>query len=353
MNLSRHLISSRESLREALARLNVLSGGSMTLFVVDPDASNALVGSLTDGDLRRAVIENGNLERSVGDACRKDCMSVTEDADRFPAIIEARRRGISLLPVLGRTKGDVIDLIDLRKVKSHLPLDAVLMAGGKGERLRPLTLDCPKPLLPVGGKPIIDYNVDELMANGIDNIFVTVNYLKEQLIRHFLDPRFGGRVRCVEEPRRLGTMGSLALVEGLMAENIILMNSDLLTSVNFEKMYLQHSGSGAAMTMGVIPYSVSVPYAIINTDGRRIRGLSEKPTYNYFANAGVYMMRRELISRIAPGEYLDTPDFVERLIADGLNVEYFPIEGIWIDIGSPDDYRYANELSKVAGELII
>ncbi len=352
MNIIEHLISSSSTLRDAFKRLNNLSGKNMTLFVVDSSAGNRLVGSLTDGDLRRAVIKDADLMRSVSTACHRDCMSMTENGDRYAAITEARKRGIFLLPVVRQVTGEIIELIDLHNIKSHLPVDAVLMAGGKGERLRPLTLDCPKPLLPVGDKAIIDYNVDELQANGINNIFVTVNYLKEKIITHFADSNYEGKVKCVEEPRRLGTMGSLALVEGLKEDNLIVMNSDLLTSLNYEKMYLQHRESGAALTMGVIPYTVSIPFAIINTSGRQITGLTEKPTYNYFANAGVYMMQRELISKIPKGEYLDAPDFVEQLIAEGKKVEYFPIEGIWIDIGSPDDYRYANELSKVAGGLL-
>ena len=352
-NIDRHIIHTHAPLREAFRKLNALSGGNMTLFVIDPERGDALVGSLTDGDLRRAVIAEASLDRSVGQACRKDCMKLTSGADRFRAITEARRRGIALLPVIDKETGAILELIDLQKVKSHLPLDAVLMAGGKGERLRPLTLDCPKPLLPVGDKAIIDYNIDELRANGINNIYVTVNYLKEQIIQHFSAPEYSGCVKCVEEPRRLGTIGSLSLItEGLKEENLLLMNSDLLTTLSYEKMYLQHVASGAAVTMGVIPYSVSIPFAIIRSEGRRITGLTEKPTYNYFANAGVYMIRREFTERLPKGEYMDAPDFIEQLIAAGEKVEYYPIEGLWIDIGSPDDYRYANELSKVAGGLL-
>lgn len=342
-----HLIPADASLREAFAKLNLLSGGNMTLFAVNNLTDKKLIGSLTDGDLRRAVIANESLDSKVADVCRHDCVRVASSQERYDTIASARKKGISLLPVIDSESGTISDLLDLRFLKAELPLDAVLMAGGKGERLRPLTLDTPKPLLHIGSKAIIDYNVDELLANGIDNIFVTVNYLKEQLIKHFNKPVFEGKVKCVEEPRRLGTMGSLSLVNGLKHDNLIVMNSDLLTSISFEKMYIQHSSSGAALTMGVIPYTVSVPFAIIRHEGRNITGLTEKPTYNYFANAGVYMMRRDIISHIPIGEYLDAPDLVEQLIAAGEKVEYFPIEGIWIDIGSPDDYRYANELMKL------
>lgn len=346
MDISSHLIPASATLREAFRKLNSLSGGNMTLFVVKSLTAPELIGSLTDGDLRRAVIADADLEQSVAQACRRDCMKMDPTSGRYAAISGARLKGISLLPVIDDS-GEIVEVIDLRKIKAELPLDAVLMAGGKGERLRPLTLDTPKPLLKVGNQAIIDYNIHELFANGIHNIFVTVNYLKEQLISHFDAPEFEGKVKCVSEPRRLGTMGSLSLINGLKADNLIVMNSDLLTSISFEKMYLQHESSGAELTMGVIPYSVSIPFAIIRSEGRKITGLTEKPTYNYFANAGVYMMKREVIDHIPQGEYLDAPDLVEGLIAKGMKVEYFPIEGLWIDIGSPDDYRYANELMKL------
>lgn len=332
-------------MKEAFRQLNELSGGNMTLFVVDE--GGRLIGSLTDGDLRRAVISDVGLEECVEKVCHLRCMRVRDNGNRYDGIRAAREKGIRLVPVVAADER-IVELIDLCKIKASLPLDAVLMAGGKGERLRPLTLDCPKPLLEVGGRPIIDYNINELRANGIRNIFVTVNYLKDQIIAHFEEYRksTGVEVRCVEEPKRLGTMGSLALVEGLKEDNLIVMNSDLLTTLNYEKMFMQHVENGAALTMAVIPYTVSVPFAIVQHSGMQITGLTEKPTYNYFANAGVYMMRREIAERIPKGEYLDAPDLVEQLIGEGAKVEYFPIDGTWIDIGSPDDFRYANEVAK-------
>lgn len=338
-----HLIRTEESLRAAFEKLNVLSGGNMTLFAVD--SAEKLVGSMTDGDLRRAVIAGSSLDDTVGSACNRNCMRLGPEDNKYLKITEARKKGIAMLPVVN-ADGEITELLDLRKIKAALPIDAVLMAGGKGERLRPLTLDCPKPLLEVGGKPIIDYNVDELLANGVKKVFVTVNYLKEQIKKHFSSEKYVGKVECVEEPKRLGTMGSLALVDGLTEENVLVMNSDLLTTLSFEEMYLRHIESGAALTVAAIPYTVSIPFAILRTEGREVKGLAEKPTYNYFANAGVYIMRREIVSGIEKGEYLDAPDLIEQLIADGKKVEYFPIDGTWVDIGSPDDYRYANELMR-------
>lgn len=337
--LRRHAIPENAVVRDALRALNSLSGDCMTLFAVAEDGR--LRGTVTDGDIRRALLAGVSLDDPVGNVMHRDFRHAGLTDDRYIKVAEARGLRIELLPVV--EDGFVTDVLDLRHLRTSLPLDAVLMAGGKGERLRPLTLDTPKPLLHVGGKPIIDYNVAELAANGIRNIFVTVNYLKEKIIAHF-EGSDNPKVVCVEEPRRLGTMGSLALVEGLANDNVLLMNSDLLTSLNFEEMFLHHQREGADLTMAAVPYTVSVPFAILHTEGLRIRGLEEKPTYNYFANAGVYILRRELIDEITPGEYLDAPDFIDHLIKTGRNVTYFPVNGTWIDIGSPDDFRYANEV---------
>lgn len=337
--MKKHFIDTGATVRDAIKSLNALSGESMTLFAV---SGGRLAGTVTDGDIRRGLVAGGSLEDSVESVMHREFLAARPGEDLALAIAEGRRRNIALLPLL--EDGKIVEILDLRKLKTSLPIDAVLMAGGRGERLRPLTESTPKPLLPVGGKAIIDYNVDELEACGVEKIFVTVNYLAEQIEAHFSNR--GGRctVECVREPRRLGTMGSLALVEGLTHDNVLMMNSDLLTTIDFEALYLHHVRSGADLTMAAVPYNVSVPFALMRLENDRVRGLVEKPTYNYFANAGVYLMKRGLLGRLEKGEYMDAPDFVARLIEEGGEVSSYPIEGTWIDIGSPNDYKYANEL---------
>lgn len=345
--LTMHAIDSKASVRETLSALNRLSGDSMTLFAIGEDG--ILKGTITDGDIRRALIAGAALEDSAESVAHRDFMACSTHDNPGMAVAKARRLRIDLLPVVA--DGFVTDIIDLRKIKTILPIDAVLMAGGRGERLRPLTLDTPKPLLKVGGKAIIDYNVGELEACGVENIYVTVNYLAEKIESHFHGREGRACVECVREPKRLGTMGSLALIDTLRHDDILVMNSDLLTNLDFEQMYLHHLKNGADLTVAAVPYTVSVPFAIMQLDGVRVTGLSEKPTFNYFANAGVYILKRSLLAMIERGEYLDAPDFMEKLIGEGLNVSCFPVKGTWIDIGSPDDYRYANELMNTRGKL--
>lgn len=338
-----YIIQADADLRSALAALNRLSGGPMTLFVCDSDGK--ITGSLTDGDIRRAIIAGASLDSPAGGIAHHAFLALTPLSDRFEVFAEARKRRISLLPSLD-ADGRLVEVVDLAKTKAALPIEAVLMAGGKGERLRPLTLDCPKPLLKVGDKAIIDYNVEELISVGASHIYVTVNYLKERIIDHFNASPYASRVTCIAEPTRLGTIGSLSLVPPLTQPTLLLMNSDLLTTLDYEALYLHHIHSGDDLTMAVIPYTVSVPFSIVRSEDDRVVGLTEKPTFNYFAGAGVYMMRSELVKRIARNEYLDAPDFILKLIEDGFKVGQFPIVGRWIDIGSPDDYRYACEIMR-------
>ena len=318
---------------EALEALNSLSGETMTLFVVDGES--LLAGSLTDGDIRRALLAGHSLQTPVREICRTDCLSICSEDKRMDVIAEARRRDIYLLPVV--EGGRIVSLLDLRIQLGIVPVDGVLMAGGAGERLRPLTENTPKPLLKVGERPIIDHNIALMRAFGIDNIFVTVNYLKEQMKAH-LDG-----VSVVEEQVKSGTIGSLSLIEGFRHSDVLVMNADLLTDINLESMYLKHTASRACMTVAVVPYSVSVPFAIMEHEADRITGLTEKPTYNYYANAGIYIITREAIADIPRGAYMDATDLIELQIRKGRRVSLFPIEGKWIDIGSPDDYRRACE----------
>ena len=338
--LERHSITPESDVRDAMRRLNGLSGDSMTLFVCDKEGKMA--GTVTDGDIRRALIAGRELTDRVDSVMNEKFHYVSPGDDVASKMSEARKKHIELLPVI--SEGRVIEIIDLRIERTHIDAEAVMMAGGRGERLRPLTDTVPKPLLPVDGKPIIDYNIEELEACGVKKIIVTVNYLAEQLENHFAERKGRAQVECVREPKRLGTFGSLGYVKDVKAPEVIVMNSDLLTSVDFEALYLSHKKSGADFTIAAVPYSVSVPFAILRLRKDKVVSLEEKPTYNYFANGGVYIMKTELLEMIPEGEYLDAPDFIMRLIAEGRNVGCYHLDGTWIDIGSPDDYRMACEL---------
>lgn len=346
--MDRHIISTDASILEALHRLNDLSGGVMTLFVIEP--SGRLVGSLTDGDIRRGLM-NGHLPSDpVHTVMHRDFKALRPESPEVEEIRKFRTAGVKLIPRID-ADGRLTEIIDTTITHTHLPLSAIMMAGGKGERLRPLTLTTPKPLLKVGPKAIIDYNVTALARCGITDISVTVNYLADQLEQHFAKPIDGVHVKCVREDRFLGTIGAAALVPLPETGSTIVMNSDLLTNVSFEEMFLMHTAEQADITIGAIPYKISVPYAILQTDGTEVRALEEKPSYSWYANAGVYIINNSLLRNLPRDTRTDATDLIESAIAENRKVVYFPITGMWIDIGSPADFRRANELIEHASLL--
>lgn len=335
-----HIISFNATILEALERLNNLIDGVMTLIVVD--AEGHVTGSLTDGDIRRAFLRGASTSSPLSEACHKKFTYVNSDSN--PEDIKAARlKGIRLLPVVDADR-KLTDTIDLTREATRLPLSAILMAGGKGERLRPLTLTTPKPLLEIDGMPIIDYNVRNLSRAGITDVTVCTRYLADQIIGHFSEPRFGISVKCIIEDQPLGTIGAAQLVNLPENGDTLVMNSDLLTTLSLEEMFLLHKAENADVTIAAIPYTVSVPYAILGLEGRQVRSLEEKPTFSYYANAGIYIFSNKVLHTIPAGERCDAPDLIESCIARGGKVSFFPIDGIWIDIGTPADFRHAQEL---------
>jgi dTDP-glucose pyrophosphorylase len=342
--MNRHIINKNSNLLDALQMLNILSGEVMTLFVVDDE--QRMCGTLTDGDIRRALIGGLSPESSVEKAMFKNFRAIHGNTvDSVELLRECRNLGIMLVPRLA-DDGKIVEIINLKQIHTILPVSAILMAGGKGERLRPMTLTTPKPLLQIDGKAIIDYNIEALAACGINDITVTTRYLAEQLDEHFAKPVAGVQVKCVREDIPLGTIGAAALVERKAEGDTIVMNSDLLTTISFEELYMRHYSTDADVTIAVIPYQVSVPYAILATEGNQVTAIEEKPAYSYYANAGIYVFRNSLLDTLSPDTRVDATDLIEQAIADGRRVTYYPIKGTWIDIGSPVDFKHAGELMR-------
>ena len=335
-----------------MRRLNALSGEVMTLFAIDD--ANHVRGTVTDGDVRRALISGAAMDTPVAEIMHLDFKAVAHDRPDIMQIRRCRDQGIRLLPRL-KADGTLAGILDLTSQTTVLPLSAILMAGGKGERLRPMTLTTPKPLLQIGGKAIIDYNIEALARCGISDIWVTTCYMADQLSDHFSTPVAGVQVKCVEEKSPLGTIGSASLAGIPDRGFTIVMNSDLLTSISFEDMYIHHLDTGADITIAAIPYQVSVPYAILSTsdtDSRSVTGIEEKPSYSFFANAGIYIFPNELLHSLPTDYRTDATDLIERAISRNMKVTYFPINGTWIDVGSPTDFRQATELMKYVNKML-
>lgn len=334
-------------MKEAIEGLDRLSGDAMTLVVTD--GNERPVGTVTDGDIRRALLKGVGLDDNVGRAMNRAFRSVNRRNVDVGFIRYIRSAGIRLLPVIddaGRLEG----IVDLHKVSSLLPLSALIMAGGKGERLRPMTLTRPKPLLEIEGKAIIDYNIEALARVGVDEVVVSTAYLAEQLDEHFSKPVAGINVRTVREEQPRGTIGALADALPMLGnDTILVMNSDLLTDISLDEMYMRHCSEEADITVAAIPYTVSVPYAIMSTEGSRVTSLEEKPTYSLYANGGIYMISKAVAAMVPSDRRYDATDLIEDALARGLKVVYFPINGTWIDVGTPADFRHAADIMKYHG----
>lgn len=342
--MNNHIISKDISLLEALSRINDLAPEPLVLFVVDNESR--MVGTLTDGDSRRALIAGASVADKVEKIIHRDFNYIkVENIDDVKIIKRLRDLKMRLVPVLDAEK-HIVETINLEKYNSRLPFDAILMAGGKGERLRPLTLETPKPLLKVGDKCIIDHNIDRLISYGVKHISVTVNYLKEQIEEHFAEPRGEVQVKTVREPKFLGTIGSVKFVENLYNDTVLVMNSDLFTNINYEDFFLHFQQHDAEMSLAAVPYDISIPYGILDLDGHDIHGLIEKPKFNYYANAGIYLIKRRALDEIPADTFFHATDLVEKLIAEKKKVVRYPLVGYWIDIGNPDEYYKACEMAK-------
>ena len=338
------LIHKSKNLVEGLQCLNELRNLSrLILFVVDDNEK--VIGSVTDGDIRRSIIAEQNLQKTLGEIANPDFKRLYQK-DTYQSFEKYRKSDIKILPILNQ-EGKMVDLIDLEYTKAQLPLEAVIMAGGRGKRLSPLTDTIPKPMLRLGDKPIIEHNIDRLISFGIKKIYISVKYLGEQIVNYLGDgSQKGISIEYVWEDAPLGTAGALALINNLSTEHILLMNSDLFTNVNFETLYLKLINEGADMAVASTEYKVDIPYAVFETEEGRVTNFKEKPSFIYHSNAGIYILKRSLIAKIEKGKYCDITDVMEQLVTEGGKLVYDPIIGYWIDIGKTVDYEHAQEFIK-------
>ncbi len=333
-----------KTILDALRKLNDIHDVSrLILFVTNNDGS--VLGSLTDGDIRRSLANEPDLLKKVGDVCFKNFV-FEYDKEGFLDLRSYRKKDIKILPILDREKR-MLRIIDLEKTKSVLPLECMIMAGGRGKRLSPLTDTVPKPMLTLGDKPIIEHNIDRLIAFGIKKIYISVKYLGEQIEMYFGDGSSKGiSIEYIWEKEFLGTAGALSLVKEFKSEQVLLMNSDLFTDVDFEDLYLDLIAQGADMAVASTEYKVDVPYAVFETKNEQVVNFKEKPTYIFHSNAGIYILNRALIHKIPKNQFYDITDLMEKLVREGGKLIHNPIVGFWIDIGSPIDYKQAQEFVK-------
>lgn len=333
-----HLINKGSSVKQALELLNKLSPDPI-LFVVDQD--DKLIGSLTDGDIRRGLLKNFTLSSQIDEIIQPNPRFIQKGENDIQKIISYREALFKILPVVDE-KMQVVNIVNFRTIKSYLPIDAVIMAGGRGQRLQPLTDTIPKPLLKVGGKPIMEYNIDRLASYGIDDFWVSVNYLGEQIQQYFGNGHSKSiKIDYVWESEALGTIGAVSKVSNFEHDYVLVTNSDLLTNVDYEIFFLDFIKNGADFAVLTIPYKVNIPYAVLETIDGKIKSLKEKPTYTYYSNGGVYLMKREMLQHIPQNTYFNSTDLMESLIIQKFKVISYPFSGYWLDVGKHEDFEKA------------
>ena len=313
------------------------------------DDERHLIGTVTDGDIRRAILAGMDLDLSIRELLdlRQPSFATgaitaplgTDDTTLLHLMTENTVRHIPLVDEQGCVAG-ISFLTELVK-EYELPLRALVMAGGQGSRLRPLTEELPKPMLPVGDKPLLQLIVEQLKQAGIRQVNVATHYKGEVIAEHFKNgAAFGVDIRYVKEDQPLGTAGALSLLEEV-DEQLLVMNGDILTRVDFRELLHFHRDHKADLTVCVRQYEFNVPYGVIDTDGVNVKGISEKPVVRQFINAGIYLLNPQVRQLIPNGQPYDIPDLIERLINDGRTVVCFPIREYWLDIGKVDQYDQA------------
>ena len=343
IEIHKHCIHHSKSLIEALELINRL-GTQLTLFVLKDNDS--VFGTITDGDIRRALLNNIPLDANIKIVMNKDFVFLNKYENNIQKISFARKEGKKLIPIVDKSK-KIVKLIDLTITQTILPLTAVIMAGGKGERLRPLTNTVPKPMLTIGRKPIIEHNIDSLIKYGIEDIYISVNYLADQIIDYFGDgSKKNVSIKYLYEDKPMGTIGSISQIKKTLTKDILLLNSDILTNIDYEEFYNKFTIPQAEMCIASIPHIVNIPFAILETQKNRVFSLIEKPTYNYIANAGIYLIRKDNIRLIPNKTKYDATDLIEKIILKKGNITNFPITGYWLDIGTKDEYMKAKEQIK-------
>lgn len=337
----KHTILAHQTVRDALIKLDALASDAI-LFVVDEN--NQLLGSLTDGDLRRGFIKGLGLENTLIDFIQPHPKFIYEDEYNQEELEVFKRKNFKIIPILNR-KNEIIDVLNFKTRSTLLPLDAILMAGGEGKRLRPLTENTPKPLLKVGDKPIIEYNIDRLAGVGVKNLYLSINYLGDQLEDYFEDGASKNlNIHYIKEDKPLGTIGSVLLVDDYEHENLLIMNSDLLTNIDFADFYKAFKSADADMAVAATSYQVDIPYAVLEIDEKnQVNSLKEKPRYTYYSNAGIYLIKKDLLKMIPDNIFYDITDLMEKILEMKLKLVTYPINGYWLDIGKHEDFKKAQE----------
>ncbi|HLO75982.1 MAG TPA: nucleotidyltransferase family protein [Magnetospirillum sp.] len=322
----------------------ILQHSSIKLVLVVDDEKR-LIGTISDGDIRRAILRGVGMDGSARDIMNANPKVARLNDDRQALIDLMHEKVIRYMPVVDKN-GHVVAIDSLDRLEHGDRRDniVVLLAGGLGKRLLPLTQNCPKPMLNVGEKPILQTILEQFIRYGFHRFYISVNYLADQVTQYFGDgSRWGVSIGYIHEDKPLGTAGPLGLLPEKPTQPVLMMNGDLLTKVNFERLLEFHLDHGAAATIGVREYDFQVPFGTVEIDGHRVTSIIEKPSYSFFVNAGIYALSPEFVASVPVNTYTDMPDHLRFFTEQGKQVDAFPIHEYWLDIGRKDDFDRAQQ----------
>jgi len=336
------LVTAQESIRTTMEVIDRFAKG----IAIEVDEDGRLVATITDGDIRRAFLADFNLDHPVSRLRKPNQKPVVarigaSDGDLLALMEQHSIRHVPLVDESDRVRGLAVRHEILRQY--DLPVTGVIMAGGYGRRLLPLTENVPKPMLPVNGRPLLEHTLKQLRRSGVRSVNVATYHLGESIMQHFKDgSAFGVELRYFQETEPLGTAGGLAkMVAG--SDPLLVINGDVLTSVDVRAMLDFHREHQAALTVGVRQYDIEVPFGVVETSGVVVTGIEEKPVLRHFINAGIYMVDRPVCRHVPPEQRFEMTDLISAVIASRGRVISFPIREYWIDIGRIEQYQKAEQ----------
>lgn len=339
MNYEELCISPDSSIKEALCLLE--STSRQILFVVD--GYNHLLGTITDGDIRRGILQKVTLTAKVMNIMNNHPRAINQSMEKKELLNYMHIHEIRYLPIVDENRR-LISVVSKDELLARVRRNniVVLMVGGLGTRLRPLTDDCPKPLLKIGNKPILENILESFIDSGFHRFYLAVNYKAQMIEEYFGDgSKLGIEIKYIHEKKRMGTAGALYFLPEKPVEPVIVMNGDLLTKLDFGELVDAHKHSNAAATMAVREYSYQVPYGVINCEEDRILSIEEKPEQTYFVNAGIYVLNPEVVAKVNKEEFFDMPELFSYIIDEGKKAGIYPVREYWLDIGRLDDFERA------------
>jgi len=327
--------------------LKVIDSGAVKIALV-VDHRNQLLGTLTDGDIRRGLLRKKTLDDTIEDVYKTKPLTAHYNEPKEGLLRICADNKVSQLPIID-DKNKVVSLfvLDQVHIRKQYGNNVILMAGGLGSRLRPLTNEIPKPMLRIAGKPILQNIVEGFVAHGFTNFIMCLGYKPECIKDHFGDGKtFGASIDYIIEDKRMGTAGALTLLKKKLKKPFFVMNGDLLTDVNFAQMLDFHAENHSNATMCVHKYDVEVPFGVVHIDNENICSIEEKPVHSFFVNSGIYILDPDYVDLIPKNQFYDMPSLFQRIILEKGNVVSFPLTKYWMDIGRLSDYEKAkNEAS--------